>query len=148
MAYILCWGFVLWEWLGCAGALGCCPMFLAHWHFDITFWKKTHGPLLDLDCSRLDAGYGLEKNYHAVSLQGSGMEFPLSWEGSGTCSILCPCELVYGRVFQTHVSTCVFFLLYGSWTAPTCGHCVGNAHACSLQWLSVSARKGLSLLVH
>lgn len=123
ISWYICWGFVRSEWRGCAGALGCRPMFSAHWHSDITFWKKTHGPLLGLDCSRLDVRYDLEENYHDVSLQGSGMEFPLSWEGSGACLVLCLCEPCIAGTCEHVCLPSFVWLMEGSNLWTLCGNC-------------------------
>lgn len=58
--------------------------------------------------SRLNAGFGLEENNHAVSLQGSCMEFPpLLMAGSGVCSALYPCELEHGCALSMCMRKCL-----------------------------------------
>lgn len=63
-------------------------------------------------CSRLTAGYGLEENDHAVSLQGSCIQCPFfQMAGSGVCSALRP---VHGGALSMSVRMCLpsFFFAF------------------------------------
>lgn len=120
-------------WLDC-WTLGCCPTdcissSLAFWHHG-----SFEGRAMPTSgwCSRLTAGYGLEENDHAVSLQGSFMQCPsFQMAGSGVCSALRPCEMVHGGALSMRVRTCLpsFFFAFvfsflsslGWCKAQTCG---------------------------